>query len=75
MARDFRGETCLMTEPRMISYVELETALVNLEWLIRNREGTFDVRSGTVVWGDGGSDVDSLLDENFTPASRSMKDT
>lgn len=63
-----------MTEPRMVSYDELVTALVNLEWLIRNRDATFDVRSGTVVWGDGGSDVDSLLDEDFTPASRSRKD-
>jgi hypothetical protein len=47
---------------------ELATALANLEWLVRNRDATFDPETLTVVCGDGGFYVDSLFNEDLTPA-------
>ena len=57
-----------MTDPRTYSPDELVTALANLEWLIRNRDATFHAPSETVVCGDGGFGVESLLDKHLTPA-------
>jgi hypothetical protein len=49
---------------------DLAVALVNFEWLIRNREASFHPDSLTVVYGDGGMDVKGLFEEGLTPATR-----
>ncbi len=59
-----------MTEPRTYSHDELATALANLEWLVRNRDATFHPPTDTVVCGDGGFGVESLLDPDLTPAAQ-----
>ena len=52
---------------------ETEIALKNYDWMIRSR-GLEDVLlhwdSGTIVYGDGGAVLDTLLEPGFTPATR-----
>jgi len=47
---------------------ETRIALKNYDWLIRHRsdvELAWD--SDTLMWGDGGVDINSLLDPGLTP--------
>jgi hypothetical protein len=51
---------------------ETRIALRNYDWLVRNRglegvELAWD--SGTLVYGDGGADIDALCQEGFSPAT------
>lgn len=48
-------------------------ALKNYDYLVRSK-GLDDValawESDTLVWGDGGSDIETLTEPGFTPATR-----
>jgi hypothetical protein len=47
-------------------------ALRNYDWLIRNRgldDVTLDWDFGTLVHGDGGTIIDTLIERGFTPAT------
>jgi hypothetical protein len=48
---------------------EFQTALANLEWLVRHREASYYPDSETVVDGDGGAHEDALIEEGMTPAT------
>lgn len=52
---------------------ETEIALRNYDYLVRSK-GLEDVSlawdSDTLVWGDGGSEIDVLTQPGFTPATR-----
>lgn len=51
---------------------ETEIALKNYDWLVRNK-GLDDVTlawdSKTLVYGDGGATMETLLEPGFTPAT------
>ncbi|RCW45149.1 hypothetical protein DFQ14_103113 [Halopolyspora algeriensis] len=51
---------------------ETRIALRNYDWMVRNR-GLDGVElyweSDTVVYGDGGTDIDTLCERGFTPAT------
>lgn len=52
---------------------ETEIALKNYDWMIRNGDiddVLLDWETGTIVYGDGGAVIDTLLDLGFTPATR-----
>lgn len=56
----------------MYTKKQLYTALLNLQWLMRNREpvGIY-VDTETIVTGDGGGyDLDVIVEEGLTPATR-----
>jgi hypothetical protein len=51
---------------------ETRVALLNYDWMVRNRgldnvELAFE--ADTLVWGDGGSDINDLCRPGFTPAT------
>jgi hypothetical protein len=51
---------------------ETRVALQNYDWLIRNRglqDVELDWNSDTLVYGDGGADVETLCERGFTPAT------
>lgn len=51
---------------------ETEIALRNYDYLIRSKgldDVSLDFDSDTLVWGDGGSTVDVLIEPGFTPAT------
>lgn len=51
---------------------QTEIALRNYEWLLKNREGVaLHWESNTLTYGDGGSSIDELCREGFTPATSS----
>lgn len=54
---------------RRYTLKELRTALLNLQWIIKHREGGYYPDVATITWGDGGSDETDLLRRNFTSAS------
>ena len=43
-------------------------ALLNLQWLIRNRNGGFHPEVDCISWGEGGAASDTLFDKGLTPA-------
>lgn len=51
---------------------EAETVLKNYDWMLRHRgldHVGLDWDSHTLVWGDGGSDLEDLCRPGFTPAT------
>lgn len=53
---------------------ETRVALKNYDFLVRNRgldDVALDWTTDTLIWGDGGAVMDTLLEEGFTPATRS----
>lgn len=50
---------------------DTETALKNYDWLMRHRDGVgIEWNTGTLLYGDGGANLDTLLESGFTPATR-----
>jgi hypothetical protein len=60
-------------ENRRYTLAELRTALLNLQWLIRHREGGYHPEVSTIVHGDGGANETELLHEDFTPATEEWR--
>jgi hypothetical protein len=60
-------------ENRRYTLAELRAALLNLQWLIRHREGGYHPEVSTIVYGDGGADETDLLREDFTPATEEWR--
>jgi hypothetical protein len=53
---------------------EAETTLKNYDWMVRNQGLDYvelDWDSHTLMWDDGGSDIDDLCRPGFTPATDS----
>lgn len=42
---------------------EVAVALLNLQWYVKNRDGWAYPDSDTLVYGDGGTDLGALFDE------------
>jgi hypothetical protein len=51
-------------------------ALKNFDWLVRDKgldDVGLDWESGTLVYGDGGADLETLCEPGFTPATKGQK--
>lgn len=49
---------------------ETKIAIMNYDWLMRNRDGVaIEWNTGTLLYGDGGGTIENLCERGFTPAT------